>query len=100
MIEKVKGTIVRMRKDLSTMEDVRLNRKGTKRNIPKITFLKKRYDMKYHDRSPKGYVWHHTYYDYDDPEAGLVLLSSKSHSMGHGVLRKLGYKIPRINFPK
>ena len=33
MIDKFKATIVRMRKDVTTMEDVRLNRRGTKRNI-------------------------------------------------------------------
>ena len=52
MIDKFKATIDRMTKDLTTMEDIRLNHKGISRTIPKITFLKKRYDISCHNRAP------------------------------------------------
>ena len=99
MIEKFKSTIVRMRKDVTTLQKKR-NKMMKKEGIPMFTFIGTRYGLLRHKPAPKGYVWHHTYYDYDDPEAGIVLIATDRHTMGHAVLRKLHISIPRINFPK
>ena len=67
---------------------------------PLFMFLGKQYPLLNHPKAPKGYVWHHTYYDYDDPEAGIVLIAKGYHTMGHNILRELGISIRKINFPK
>jgi len=99
MIEKFKASIVRMRKDVTTLQKKR-NKMMNNGKIPIFSFNGTGYQLTRHERAPKGYVWHHTYYDYNDPEAGIVLIERSKHTMGHAVLRKLGISIPRINFKK
>lgn len=66
-------------------------------NNPRSRFFGRKYYLKTHDTPPKGYVWHHTCYDYSDPEANIVLLSRSSHAMGHKLLKMLNISIPCIN---
>ena len=64
---------------------------------PLLSFLGSRVRLKYHDRVPEGYVWHHTCYDHANPEANIVLLNQSSHKQGHALLRALDMEIPHIN---
>lgn len=78
-------------------EEIKTQRRGYYNNHPVISFLGKSFLLLHHDRIPKGYVYHHTCYDYANPEANIVMLSRSSHVQGHALLRKLNIEIPHIN---
>ena len=74
-------------------------KKKYQKNHPTFSFLGRNIPFKNHNRAPKGYVWHHTLYDYNDPEANMMLMSRGEHTIMHSFMRLIDLEIPRINFP-